>query len=309
MLTTELAAPLLPPPKRHRREVTPLLFDAHTKLMEKLPPELTGSYKPVIRMFLVYLEGQGKSFADLRGSTQSAAPSMRPEALENEVNMAIAQGYVVKATPHALNAGFALRLNGLTTHTIQLNQSEHKAQLLSLKFNGLPEKRYVLRFFSYLEEKKLRLSQLQRSKQVSPDPKKLLTVGDALEHAVQDKKFPREKCYLVYRALGMTKSKKEVHTEDHKALLQALPDTLSRDYQSTIRRFFVTLESAGLTYAQLRGPATAGPQFTKRPQALQDHVNEGTAEKKYTPSLRPALNAGFGLDLVGPSAREQWPNW
>jgi hypothetical protein len=307
MLTTDLPAPLLAPAKSFSRHPTPLFGREHRQLMEDLPRELSRRHRSVIRMFLVCLECQGKSFADFYVPTQGAAANKRPAALESEVNTAIAQGYVSVNTRHALNAGLTLELRGSVPHKIPIAQREHEDKLASLDFDSTTEKLYTRYFFSYLEKEGLLLSQLELSKRVSPDSTRLLTVGDALEQAVLYNALPQAKCNMVRKVLGLNPAKKKVERADHQALLQTLPGTSTLHHKGYIRRFFIALESAGLNYAQLRGPTTPGPQFTKRPQALEDHVNQGTAEKKYTENLRSVLNFVFGLELRGPSGEEQWP--
>lgn len=79
---------------------------------------------------------------------------------------------------------------------------------------------------------------------------------------------------------------------EHIALMAQLPQGLSRQYRSHIRRFLCYIEQRGSSW-----PAIVPVSGNTRLDALERAVNSGIQRQSLHTSTRAALNQAFGYNL------------
>ncbi|MFC7632891.1 hypothetical protein [Paraburkholderia humisilvae] len=84
--------------------------------------------------------------------------------------------------------------------------------------------------------------------------------------------------------------------QEHKNLLNDLPEELDPVYRSNVNRFLAHLEEQGQSWSQL---VRAGTGAGARPAALEQAVNEGIRHHGLQPNTRTAINQAFGFKLQG----------
>ncbi|MFM0069323.1 hypothetical protein, partial [Paraburkholderia aspalathi] len=143
--------------RRPRIRLVPT-WPVHTALMDRLPRELSQTYRSHVSRFLCHLEQKGSSWSHLVPANSGA----RPAALEQAVNAGIRDHGLQPSTRAALNRAFGLALQAESGRVVLAPTFPEHTALMGGLHQGLsqPYRSNINRFLCHLEQQGSSLSDL-----------------------------------------------------------------------------------------------------------------------------------------------------